>query len=27
MECLGLPVPVTVMAFFFDWLLRRAVEH
>src|SRR5262249_20993553 len=23
----GLPVPVTVMAFFFDWIVRRAVDH
>src|SRR5262249_28708493 len=24
---IGLPLPVTVMAFLFDRLLRRAVEH
>ncbi|HJZ76558.1 MAG TPA: VTT domain-containing protein [Vicinamibacterales bacterium] len=23
----GLPLPVTVMAFFFDWLARRAIDH
>jgi uncharacterized membrane protein YdjX (TVP38/TMEM64 family) len=24
---LGLPLPVMVMAFFFDWLASRAIEH